>query len=47
MWDVFHCDYDEDPTGEIYYPEDDSEGEEEHENPIIGFHGSYENEYSV
>lgn len=47
MWDMFYCDYDEDPTGEIYYPEDDSKVEEEDGNPIPSFHGSSDDEDSL
>jgi len=48
MWDPFYCDYDEYPTGEIYYPEDDSEAEEEEDgNHVPGFHGSFDDEDSL
>lgn len=47
MWDLFYCDYDEDPTGEIYDREDDSDVEEEDGNIVPSFHGNSNNEDSL
>lgn len=40
MWDLLYYDYDEDPIGEIYHLEDDSDAKEEYGNRVPSFHGS-------